>query len=196
MFRKLLVAIRRPFSCSPLFCCSSAFSGTANNPAKKPTIVRLTAAVAGVADCERKIAKAPMPIDPIGARPSSTLSPESRPATTLPTPMPMAANAVSNPIHRPSSRSTSVPNSTVTSCSSEPRNQKYEMPITVSHSTRSRRSRFRPSTISPIGFNRSRLPGAAAGTCGMPKLDAVPMRAIATTVMPTSHSWAFHASSM
>ena len=44
MLRKLLVAIRRPFSSPPLFCCSSAFSGTANRPPKKPTSVRLIAA--------------------------------------------------------------------------------------------------------------------------------------------------------
>ena len=46
------------------------------------------------------IAKTPMPIAPIGARPSSTLSPDSRPAAMLPTPMPIAANVVRMPTQR------------------------------------------------------------------------------------------------
>jgi hypothetical protein len=75
MFRKLLVAISRPFSSPPARCCSSAFSGTAKKPPKKPIRVRLIAAsVKDRPDAASAMANTPMPIAPIGASPSSTLS--------------------------------------------------------------------------------------------------------------------------
>ena len=109
------------------------------------------------------MAKTPMPIAPIGARPSSTLSPDSRPAARLPMPMPIAANEVSTPTHVPLRAITSVPNRMTTSCRSEPRNQKYEMPITVSQSTRSRRRVTQPGpdlapgiAVDPLAGGRRR----------------------------------------
>ena len=125
MLRKLLVAMRRPFSSSPLFCCRSAFSGTANSPPKNPTIVRFSAARENECpDRERSTANTPMPIDPIGASPSSTLSPDRRPAARLPIAMPIAANVVRMPVQRSLRPMTSVPKRIISSCSSEPRNQK------------------------------------------------------------------------
>ena len=137
-----------------------------------------------------------MPMDPIGASPSSTLSPDRRPAARLPAPMPTAAKAVRNPVRLSLSPMTCVPNSTMSVCSSAPRNQKYDRPSTVSQSTRSRRSRFRPSQMSRHGFGSMRRPGADAGTCGMRKLRPVPRTAAATTIRPISHSRSFQASNM
>ena len=66
--------------------------------------------------------------------------------------MPIAANVVRMPVQRSLSPMTSVPKRIITSCSSAPRNQKYEMPITVSHSTRLPRRRAMPVTISRHGL--------------------------------------------
>jgi hypothetical protein len=86
------------------------------------------------ADLESAIAKIPMPMEPSGTRPSSTLSPDSLPATTLPIPMPMPEKAIRMPDQRSSRPIISLPSSTTSMRSSAPRNQKYEMPSTVSQS--------------------------------------------------------------
>jgi hypothetical protein len=66
----------------------------------------------------------PMPIEPSGTRPSSTLSPERRPAATLPRPTPTAIAACRKPMRESPSASTSLPKRMMPSCSSAPRNQK------------------------------------------------------------------------
>ncbi len=43
VFMKLLVAISRPFSSAPLFCCRRAFRGTMKRPQETPSIIRATA---------------------------------------------------------------------------------------------------------------------------------------------------------
>ena len=102
--RKLLVASSWPFSCAAGRCWISAFSGTMNRPPEKPSAARHAqtaendGSVAG-----RIIENRPMPIEPSGTSPSSTLSPERRPAIRLPRPMPPARNVARMPV-RTSSR--------------------------------------------------------------------------------------------
>src|SRR6266581_1810627 len=67
MFRKLLVAISRPFSWSPLRCCSKALSGTAKRPPKNPTKIKLTAA--SVNDCDERESRMANRLIPIDAQP-------------------------------------------------------------------------------------------------------------------------------
>ena len=88
---KLLVAIVRPFSCAPARCCMKAYCGTTKSPlatARNATaIADARQRSARGAQREREDSHQQLPS---GTRPSSTLSPESLPASMLPQPMPTA----------------------------------------------------------------------------------------------------------
>ena len=82
---------------------------------------------------DRKHREPAHPIAPTGANPTLHLSPERRPAAMLAGAEPTAVNAVRRPIPAIVELHTSAPKQHRDSWRSAPRNQKYEMPITVSH---------------------------------------------------------------
>src|ERR1035441_4973184 len=102
----------------------------------------------------RESAKNPMKAAPMGTRPSSTLSPERRPASMLPTPMPTARKAQSRETPLSPMRSTSLPKYCRSVLRSTPANQKYDTPRTASQRGLSW-SRWRVlAAISAKGFQR------------------------------------------
>src|SRR3954447_24652538 len=95
------------------------------NPVAKPSSTSITADMAKEpAHWDSANENTPIPMEPSGTSPSSTLSPESRPATMLPIPMPMPEKAIRMPDQRSSSPIISLPSSTTSMRSSAPRNQK------------------------------------------------------------------------
>ena len=122
-----------------------------------------------------------MPIAPSGARPSSTLSPDRRPAARLPSADPDQRHTPST--IRPTGRR--APGSACRRARSRAE--------AARRGTRSRKCRRRsatargprgasstPSQISAQGLRRIRWPGAAAGAVGDAKLVAVPTTAMAS----------------
>ena len=91
---RFAAAMIPPLSSSAGRCWISAFTGTAKNPAQKPSIPSSTAdpMQTHAASAERKPVNV-MPIEPSGISPYSILLPLSRPAIMLPMPMPTASVA-------------------------------------------------------------------------------------------------------
>ena len=145
---------------------------------------------------ESPSAHTPMPRDPRGTKPNSTLLPERRPASTLPSPMPMARKVPRNPLCRSSSPMTSLPKSRMSNCRSAPRNQKYAMPSAVSHNVWARQSRVRPRWISAHGLRWKLLVAPEAGTWGSARMAAVPPRALTIKISPMMPSWFFQAANI
>ena len=99
-------------------------------------------APAKVSTATRNSEVTPMPIEPIGTRPSSTLSPDSRPAATLPMPMPIATDVPEHAGPRSlECQHLRAEEQDIAICSSAPRNQNQVLPSTVSQSRRSRFTR-------------------------------------------------------
>ena len=129
-----------------------------------------------------------MPNDPIGARPSSTLSPDSRPGREA------AGRRCRRPRTSSGCRSTlslrpitCVPNRITPSAAARRGTRSTRCRATVSHSTRSPARRATPATISPNGLQRdARCLGDAGDDvreCG--SSAPVPTIATATTISPT-----------
>src|ERR1700693_212774 len=84
---------------------------------------------------ESAIEKNPMPNEPIGTSPSSTLSPDKRPARRLPAPIPTASEATRRPV-LPSERfMTSFAKRSRSIWKRAPRNQNQDIQITVKKRT-------------------------------------------------------------
>ena len=117
----------------------------------------------------------PMPIEPIGARPSSTLSPESRPASISRRRSQSLRLAFSTPIHRPSQ---------VENLRAEENGHQLQQRSRGTRSTKSRApsshsTRSPPQPFHPVDDLAARIPvepGARrrGGTLGIEKLVSVP----------------------
>ena len=161
----------RPFSSSSGFCCSSAFSGTANQPPAEANQQQRDRAPASTTASRPESARlnTPMPNAPIGTSPSSILSPDSRPATRLP-----SADADRERREQPRRRRFA---------DAQLVQAERQRARSESARRRTRRTKCRPpsstacgpgaagacrATTSPADSARSAAPGFAAGVCGMP----------------------------
>ncbi len=184
----------RPFSPASLRCCRKAFSGTINNPLDNPSSAR--AATDQPYDdfaAYRPTQHQPMRIEPTGTSPSSTLSPDSLPASMLPAPMPTARAVSIKPTLSSSTRNTSLPKRSRSIWNSAPRNQKYEIPSTVSHSGRTIMKCFVPVTTSENGLRRKGAAAPAGATRVILKLVNNPATATASMTIPIFQAWSLQA---
>ncbi len=128
-----------------------------------------------------------MPTEPIGTRPSSTLWPDKRPATT-----PADADANRDRCPEPADlgfvgeAENAQPKTGIEICSSAPRNQNQVLPRTVNQSRRSRFSARIAPMLSPNGSQRNLSRRLGSGVRPIPKLAKVPTTAIAMTIAPSS----------
>ena len=139
-------------------CWRSALSGTKKNPLEAPTNV-ITAAIhpnESAANVEIVSPNA-TPAAPIGTRPSSIRSPDKRPARMLPNPMPRPANASNRDTLVSLNPMTSLPTSSRSSITKEPRNSKKVIPMTTAPSRPSPARRRTPVMISAQGLGRKCL---------------------------------------
>ena len=182
---RLLTANTEPFSPTAGFCCSSAWSGTVNSPPANPSTSSAAQASGyeGIAKTSAN-APSPMPNDPNGTRPSSTLSPDHRPAARLPPPTPTARHALIAAMAPSLRPMTWRPAASTAICSSAPRNQNHATPSAVIHSVRSLARRCTPAVRPAHGFHRSGTASRAGETRGMPTLTAAPTTATAVSARP------------
>ena len=101
MFRKLLVAISAALLSSPLASAAAARSAARRTGRRRTPAPAARSQASGYGrhrPDQRERERRPCRSSRSAPGPSSTLSPDSRPAARLPTPMPMAGNVVRTPI--------------------------------------------------------------------------------------------------